>query len=206
MLRQTPTEWLRQHTRSFLDPIAAFLARLGITPNMVTVMGLFVNIFAAILLTQGHFSAAGWFLLIFGPLDAVDGALARLSGQKSRFGAFLDSTLDRYSEIVLYFGLLVYFFYHPEPTAPLLVFAAVVGSLLVSYVKARAEALGYECNVGLLTRMERFIVLSIGLILGLIIPTLWIIAILANLTALYRMHYVWRKTLEMGEQGSGIKK
>jgi CDP-diacylglycerol--glycerol-3-phosphate 3-phosphatidyltransferase len=199
MLRQTPTDWMRQHTRGLLTPIAALLARLGITPNMVTVLGLFVNLFAAALLAQGQFAAAGWFLLVFGPLDAVDGALARLTGKKSRFGAFLDSTLDRYSEILLYFGLLVHFFYHPEPVAPILVFAAVVGSLLVSYVKARAEALGYECNVGLLTRMERFIVLSVGLILGLVIPTLWIIAILANLTALYRMLHVWRKTVVSGQ-------
>jgi len=195
MERPTPTQWMRQRMRVILDPIARALARLGITPNMVTVLGLFVNIFTAVLLARGQFGAGGWFLLIFGPLDAVDGALARLLGQKSRFGAFLDSTLDRYSEIVLYFGLLVYFSSHPDPIAPFLVFAAVVGSLLVSYVRARAEALGFECNVGLLTRMERFLVLAVGLILGLVMPALWAIAILANLTALYRMHYVWRKAI-----------
>ena len=132
-------------------------------------------------------------MVLAAPMDALDGSMARLSGKVSNFGAFLDSVTDRYSEMIIMAGLLVYFIGQSNTTAIYLIFAAAVGSILVSYTKARAESLGYNAKVGILTRVERVIVLDVCLIFNIPIVALWILAILANFTALQRIFFVWKQ-------------
>jgi CDP-diacylglycerol--glycerol-3-phosphate 3-phosphatidyltransferase len=122
-----------------------------------------------------------------------------LAGRKSRFGAFLDSTVDRLSEAVIFLGLLVHYTQHGGRQESLLIYATIVGSLLVSYARARAESIGIECKRGILTRFERAVVLVVGLILNQMLITLWAMAVLSNFTALQRMYHVWRVT--GGEKG-----
>jgi CDP-diacylglycerol--glycerol-3-phosphate 3-phosphatidyltransferase len=132
----------------------------------------------------------GLIILLMAPLDALDGTMARLSGQSSKWGAFTDSVTDRWSEIFIFMGLLYYYLGQGNRLLCLLVFAAAAGSLMVSYTKSRAETLGFDCNVGVLTRMERFLVLAPGLVLNLPWLAVSVIAVLGNFTALQRAWYV----------------
>jgi len=185
---------LRQWSRFIVEPIARGLHRLGLTPNALTVMGFLLNLVNAWLLATGRFPLAGVLILAFSALDAFDGTLARLSGQATRFGAFLDSVLDRYSEGVIFFGLLVHFARTGRQEELYLTYAAIIGSQLVSYARARAEGLGLPCQVGWFSRVERVIALSFGLIVGWVRPVLWLLAILTNVTAGQRMLHVYRLT------------
>lgn len=178
--------------RWYLDPIAQFLNRLGIKPNTVTLIGLMGTIGSAILIALGHMTWAGILLLIMGPVDAMDGALARLRNEASDWGAFVDAVTDRYSELFLFLGFLIYYMLHPYPAGVILAYLAAAGSVLVSYVKARADALKLDANVGLLTRVERLIVIIPGLIFNQPLLLLIIIASLANFTALQRILQVRR--------------
>jgi CDP-diacylglycerol--glycerol-3-phosphate 3-phosphatidyltransferase len=194
--RQSATDWARRNFKGILDPIAAYLIRLGLKPNTMTLAGLGINIAGAILLSQGRMTAGGLLVLLAGPFDGLDGTMARQLGQPSKFGAFVDSVTDRWSEMFIFLGLLYYYLRLDGPqtvVACVLVFAATMGSVMVSYTKARAEALGFDCNVGVLTRMERFLVLAPLLIIGQPYVALWIIAALANVTALQRALYVRRQ-------------
>ena len=190
----TLTDWARKWGAGVLEPLARLIARTGISPNVVTVTGLILNIGVAWVLAQGHMRLGGLLAALVGLLDALDGALARLTGQKSRFGAFLDSFVDRLCEAVLYLGLLIFYTRHGARQEIMLIYAAIVGSLLISYARARAEGLGLECKVGLLTRMERIAILSLALILNRMSIALWVLAILTNFTALQRVYHVWRIT------------
>jgi CDP-diacylglycerol--glycerol-3-phosphate 3-phosphatidyltransferase len=188
--RKTFTDYLRLWFKWFLDPIAGFLNRLGLTPNMVTGLGLLGNIVGAIYLARGELLTGGIWIALMTPVDALDGTMARLRGESSDFGAFVDSVSDRYSELIIYGGLLYHFLRLGEPLGGLLTFGAAAGSVLVSYVKARAEGLGYEARVGLLTRAERYIVLAPSLIFNQLYVGLGIIAVFANITALQRVWHV----------------
>lgn len=191
--RQSPTDWARQTFKGILDPLAAFFIRLGLKPNTMTLAGLGLNILGAVLLSQGWMTAGGALVLLAGPFDGLDGTMARQLGQPSKFGAFVDSVTDRWSEMFIFLGLLYYYLRLDSPAsaiACILIFVATMGSVMVSYTKARAEALGFDCNVGVLTRMERYLVLAPLLIVGQPYVALWIIAVLANVTALQRALYV----------------
>jgi CDP-diacylglycerol--glycerol-3-phosphate 3-phosphatidyltransferase len=191
--RQSPTDWARRNFKGILDPIAAFLIRIGLKPNTMTLAGLGLNTLGAILLSQGWMTAGGLLVLLAGPFDGLDGTMARQLGQPSKFGAFVDSVTDRWSEMFIFLGLLYFYLRLDSPvsaTACILIFVATMGSVMVSYTKARAEALGFDCNVGVLTRMERFLVLAPLLIVGQPFMALLIIAVLANVTALQRALYV----------------
>ncbi len=187
---------LRQCTRWIVEPIARVLNRIGLTPNQLTIFGFLLSLANAWLLATGRLPLAGALILAFTALDAFDGTLARLSGQVTRFGAFLDSVLDRYVEAGLFFGLLIYFGRsgRSEATYQYLSFLALTGSFMVSYARARAEGLGLSCKSGWFTRVERIILLSAGLLIGQVRPTLWLLAALANLTALQRIVHVYRLT------------
>jgi CDP-diacylglycerol--glycerol-3-phosphate 3-phosphatidyltransferase len=167
--------------------------RTGLTPNMLTFIGLLLNVGVAVVLARGGIVLGGWLLLLATSFDALDGSLARLTNRQSRFGAFFDSTLDRYSEAVIYGGLLLYYVDQDAQAEIALVYAAIIGSLMVSYARARAEGLRFECKVGLATRLERVILIAAGLILNRVTLALWLVAILANLTALQRIAHVWQK-------------
>lgn len=190
------TDRLRRWTRWLVEPAARGLHRMGITPNLLTLLGFLLNLINTWLLAMGHLRLAGVLILAFTALDAFDGTLARLSGQVTRFGAFLDSVLDRFAEAALFFGLLVYFLRSgpKDEVYVYLTYVAIIGSLLVSYTRARAEGLGLRCQAGWFTRVERIIALSVGLLVGWIRPVLWLLAILTNVTALQRMMHVYRLT------------
>ena len=178
-----------------IDPIVRVLAATGVTPAMLTTAGLLGNIGAAVLVVQGSLLAAGVVVLLASSLDMLDGALARATGTTSRFGAMYDSTLDRLSEAVVLFGIAWYAFDTGSREQMLLAFAAVVGSLMVSYVRARAEGLHLELRDGLFTRAERVVLTSIMLILGTLRLGLWILAVVTLFTAFQRLWIASRMLL-----------
>lgn len=185
--KHTLSENMRLWFRWFLEPIAAFFNRLGVYPNTMTLFGLVGTTLAGVLLGMGHIRWGGLLLLLMGPIDALDGAMARLRGEPTAWGAFVDSVSDRYAELVIFGGLLFYFLARGEPLGVLLAYLAAAGSVLVSYVKARAESCQLDANTGILTRFERLLVLIPSLLLNAPLYGLGIIAVLANLTALQRI-------------------
>lgn len=174
-----------------LEPIARFLGAIGLTPNSLTWIGLLLTVAVSLVLASGSMRLAGLLLIVTLGFDALDGTLARLTDASSRFGAFLDSTLDRWAEIVLYGALIWRFLQTDSDLGVMLAAAAMAASLMVSYA-ARAEGVGLQCKEGILTRFERLALLIIGLITGLIIWALWIIAILAGFTAFQRIWVTWK--------------
>ncbi len=178
--------------RELMDPIGVAVARTGLTPNAISVIGVLGNIAAGVLAGAGWFAAAGVVMLVFSAVDLLDGAVARATGRATPFGAVFDATLDRVSEAAVLFGLLWRFTGEGNRTESLLVFAAMTGSILVSYVKARAEVEGLLSREGWFTRVERVIVLGIALIVGLATPALWLLAVATNLTAAQRLWLTWR--------------
>lgn len=181
-----------------MDPIARAVARTGITPNGVTALGFLGNCAAAVLAGMGLLPAAGVVMLAGSGLDLIDGALARATGRATPFGAVFDAVLDRYSEAVVLLGLLVYFAGRGAFVQVGLLFAALTGSVLVSYVRARAEILGFSLREGLFTRAERVLLTAAALIVaawwtGGITAALWVLAVVSNLTALQRLYHVYRR-------------
>lgn len=190
----TLSDLARKWFGGILEPFVRLISRTGISPNMVTLIGTLLNLGIAWILAQGYMRIGGVLLPLVSLFDAVDGTLARLTGKRSRFGAFLDSTMDRFSEALVYLGLLIYYTRLGSRQEIILIYATIVGSLMVSYARARAEGLGLDCKVGLLTRLERIVVLTAALILNQMRIALWALAILTNFTALQRMYHVWRAT------------
>lgn len=198
--RKTFTDYLRLWFKWVLDPLGRLFLRLGLTPNMVTMLGLAGNTAGAYFLARGDLLTGGILVAVMTPIDALDGTMARLRGEASDWGAYVDSVSDRYSELIIYGGLMYHFLSVGDVTGGMLTFGAAAGSVLVSYVKARAEGLGYEAKVGLLTRAERYLVLAPALVFNLIYVGLGILAVFANLTALQRIWYVRRLVHERTKQ------
>jgi len=190
----TLTDQLRVLFKGILDPIGSSLNHLGLMPNTMTILGLLGNTLGAYFLVQGQMTLGGVLILLMGPVDALDGTMARLRGEPGDFGAFVDSVTDRYSELVIFGGLLFYYLRAGAWEAAILTYAAAVGSVLVSYVRARAQSLGYDTKVGFLTRLERYLVLGPALVINQPLIGLWIIALFANLTAFQRILDVRRQT------------
>jgi len=192
-------ERLRKWTYGIINPVAQAIARTGISPNTLTLTGFAMHLGIAYVLAQGWFFWGALFIIFAGIFDALDGAVARAANRVSRFGAFLDSNLDRFSEALMYFGLLLYYTRHGTTLHTILIYAAIIGSIMVSYARARAEGIGVECKEGILTRFERIAILVIALLLNVVPLALWALAILTNITAFQRMYFVWRKTEEKNE-------
>ena len=190
----TLTDRVRRLLRGIVGPIADLLVWLGFTPNTLTLIGFLMNVAVAAILSQGQMRWGAVAFFLASAFDALDGALARRLNRVSRFGAFFDSTMDRLSEAAVFLGLLVWYTGQGAKQEIVLIYATIVGSLMVSYSRARAEGLGMDCKIGLLTRMERAVVLLVGLLLEQVTITLWVMALLANFTALQRMVYVWRRS------------
>lgn len=188
--KQTFSDRMRVIFKNILDPIGAFLNRLGLTPNTITLLGLAGTTIGAYVLAIGHMTAGAFILLASVLVDAFDGTMARLRGEPSDFGAFVDSVSDRYAELVTFGGLLYYFLSKGDGLAVVVTFVAAAGSVLVSYVKARAEGLGFTAKVGILTRLERYIVLIPLLVFNQPFIAVCIIAVLANITAYQRILHV----------------
>jgi len=189
-LKKTFTDVLRLGFKWFLDPVAGFLNRTGLTPISVTLIGVAGNVLAAYFIVRGQISVGGLIVLIVWPIDALDGTMARLRGEASDWGAFVDSVSDRYSELIILGALLYHFAMIGQDVAEVVTFVAAAGSILVSYVKARAEAQSFSAKEGLLTRAERYFVLGPSLLFNIPVLGVWIIAILANFTALQRIWVV----------------
>ena len=186
-------EWLRGKTKAVVTRVASFVGRSGIPPNALTVTGFILTLPVAYLLSKGLWRSAGLLLLVSGLFDALDGAVARAMNRTSSFGAFLDSTLDRFGEAVIYLGFMVYYLHKGEFLGGLLVYITIVGSLIVSYARARAEGLGVEGKGGLFTRFERLALLVVALLLKRPLEALMLLAVLSNLTAVQRMYLVWKR-------------
>jgi CDP-diacylglycerol--glycerol-3-phosphate 3-phosphatidyltransferase len=182
------------------DPIVGILSKSGITPNALTFINLALNIAAAFIIAMGNFLLGGILVLVAGLFDLLDGALARFIKKTTRFGAILDSVADRISEAAIFCGLLVW--YIPQEGASLeivLIFVVLIGSFLVSYIRARAEGLGWQCQVGLFTRAERVIVLAIGLLINQIFIVLCILVVFVFFTVFQRLVYLWKQSKIKGD-------
>jgi CDP-diacylglycerol---glycerol-3-phosphate 3-phosphatidyltransferase len=185
------SDHLRRIFKDFLDSMGNALIKAGLSPNAITLIALFGNLIAAVIISFGQIILGGFIVLLVGPLDAVDGAMARLLNQLTPFGAFLDSMSDRYSELAILGGLLIYFIRIQNWQACLLVYFAAIGSVLVSYARAKGESLGYAVKSGILTRVERYLIMAPSLILNVPLIGLWVIAVLGNITAFQRIYQVW---------------
>ncbi len=188
--KPTFTDRLRIIFKGILDPIGAFLNRLGLTPNTITLLGLVGTTIGAYFISQGRMTTGAFVLLASVLVDAFDGTMARLRGEPSDFGGFVDSVSDRYAELITFAGLLYFFLSQNDELGVMVSFAAAAGSVLVSYVKARAEGLGFTAKVGLLTRVERYFVLIPLLVFNQPFIAALVIAVLGNITALQRILYV----------------
>jgi CDP-diacylglycerol--glycerol-3-phosphate 3-phosphatidyltransferase len=184
--------------RQITGPVVSVLAGAGVTPNMLTVGQVVGGVVAAWLLAMGELAWGGVAVLGFSSLDAFDGTLARTTGKATKFGGVLDSTLDRVFEGVVLGGLLYYFLDRGDRLESMLVFATAVGSLCVSYVRARAEAEGVQLYDGIFTRAVRIILLAAGLITGIVTIVLWILAVMTAVTALHRLYVVWQRLRPAG--------
>ena len=185
--------------REFFAPAVAqvvkWLQNMGISPNVVTFIGFLLTVLSAVILASGFFRWGAVVLLLASIFDMLDGALARATAQSTAFGAFLDSTLDRYSESVTFVALAFYFSGIPNARVNvMLILVIIIGSLMVSYTRARAEALNVECKAGVLQRPERVVLLIAGLLIGWLQPVLWIMAILTNVSAVQRIYEVYVNT------------
>jgi CDP-diacylglycerol--glycerol-3-phosphate 3-phosphatidyltransferase len=189
-VKKTFSDFLRTAFKGVLDPIAERLNRVGLTPNSVTLLGLAGNLIVAFFVLRGQISMGGLVILIAWPIDALDGTMARLRGDASDWGAFVDSVTDRYSELIVLGALLYHFAMLNQHTLEVVTFAAAAGSVLVSYVKARAEAQSFSAREGVLTRAERYFVLGPALLFNIPGVGVWIVAVLANFTALQRIWIV----------------
>ena len=185
---------VKTRARQAMVPVGAFLARIGLTPNALTIVGCLLNLGVAAVIASGDLLLGGILMLLVAAFDTLDGAVARAAGLESTFGAFLDSTLDRYSEVLVFGGIVALGALRADIQVVILAYTAAVGSLLVSYARARAEGLGLRGDVGWLQRPERIVLLGIGLIAGLLVPALWILAVLTNITAIQRILHVRRLT------------
>lgn len=222
----TTRDKIQKAIYSVINPLVKLLVKLGVTPNFITTTGLVVNILAAVVFIlggeygeRGNLSYIGWgcgLILFAGLFDMLDGQVARLGNKASRFGALYDSVLDRYSELIMFLGICYYLVAHHYFISSLVAFIALIGSMMVSYVRARAEGLGIECKEGLMQRPERIIIISVsGIICGIVsacsggnqklyihwlnldvvetisifIYPLVLVAIMANHTAIKRLHY-----------------
>jgi CDP-diacylglycerol--glycerol-3-phosphate 3-phosphatidyltransferase len=194
------TDRVRQWSRGIINPVAGLVNRTGISPNGITVIGFLLMVGVGFVLSQGYLRLAGVLLIVAALFDALDGALARMQDRVTPFGAFFDSTMDRYAEAAVFLGILVYFLRQGASTEVILTYIAIIGSLMVSYTRARGEGLGVSVRGGLLSRLERMVILVLFLLLNQLAIALWILAPLTNLTALQRIWLTWRAMREDVDQ------
>jgi CDP-diacylglycerol--glycerol-3-phosphate 3-phosphatidyltransferase len=193
------TDLLRGRTLFIIDPVATFLARYRFSPDTLTVAGMAAHFFFAWLIAIGQMQWASVAMFFIVPLDAFDGALARKLGRiHGGFGAFLDSTLDRFAEIILFAGFITYYVRQGDERMLAVAYIAITGSLMVSYTRARAESLGLSAKAGLLGRVERYAVMMVFLVLNLPQVALIILAIFTYMTAFQRMYQVWKQSRDRG--------
>lgn len=187
---------------NLISPATEFFIRMGVNPNFFTTIGLLISILAAYFLAVGYLRLGGAFILLAGTFDILDGKVARATNRVTKFGALYDSTMDRYGEVMIFFGLAYHFSQSPlnflgidwSTLIVVSVSVAIGGSVMTSYVRARAEGLGLECKVGVMQRPERFVYLGFGAVFHKItlIFAIFLIAILANVTVIQRLYHIWK--------------
>jgi len=182
------------------NPLLGILSKTGVKPNTLTVTSLVLTIVAAYFITDGHFLLGGAFILGAGLFDLLDGALARFTMQTTSFGAILDSVFDRISEAVIFCGLLIWYIPQGASLSKIvLIFVVMIASFLVSYIRARAEGLSLQCQVGLFTRAERVIVLAIGLLVNQVFIALCVVGVFAIVTVVQRLVYLQKQAKGRGD-------
>jgi CDP-diacylglycerol---glycerol-3-phosphate 3-phosphatidyltransferase len=232
-----PRDWAQKMIYKIINPFVKFLIKLGVTPNIITTIGLMINVIATVVFIIGgevgeqcDLSYIGWgcgLVLFAGLFDMLDGQVARLGNMSSRFGALYDSVLDRYSELFMFLGICYYLVAHHYFLSSLITFIALVGSMMVSYIRARAEGLGIECKAGLMQRPERIVIIGVsGLICGIVsvytggnqklyiqwlnhdvietisifIYPIALVALMANITAIKRLIHCRKQLSEISSQ------
>ena len=190
-----------------LSPLIALFSKWGLNPNSFTIAGVVVTALGAAAFLMGYIRLAGTMILLGGFCDTIDGLLARTTGRASRFGALLDSTVDRYSEFIMFLGIASHFFYTDDFGTSAATFLALCGSFMVSYTRSRAESLGFIAKVGVMQRPERIVLIGLGALLHLSAFKLaiWLVAILANFTALQRIRFAYKQDLEAFKEGAALK-
>ena len=197
-IKLIPDQWKKFYF-SCLDPVIDLFGRLKLNPNFLTILGFGVSCVAAFFVVRGQLLLGGLLILFAGLFDSIDGKLARASNKVTHFGALFDSTIDRYSEVIFFIAIAYNFITNGWYWSSLAVAIGLTGSLMVSYVRARAEGLGFQCTIGLLQRPERIILLGFGALVGSLIHIyififiIWLIAILSNMTAIQRMVHIWNQ-------------
>lgn len=188
---------LEQDVRRYSEKVVnRVFGKINVTADVFTFIGFFLTIGVFWLLVNGLVLYSGLLLLIAGSFDMIDGAVARSKGMTRPFGAFLDSTLDRYSEMIVFIGLIWYYYLHGgkfDVLYPLMIIIASQGSLLTSYIRARAESLGFQCRGGIIERPGRVILLAMGMITGWLTASLIALAVLTHISALQRFLLVWKQ-------------
>jgi CDP-diacylglycerol--glycerol-3-phosphate 3-phosphatidyltransferase len=184
-------ERLQKIFLKIMSPLISFFTKWSISPNAISIAGLIITSFAAAAFTVGRIRLGGILVLLGGLCDTFDGSIARSAGSATHFGAFVDSVIDRYCELVMFFGITAHFVWVEDYLTSIVAFVALCGSIMVSYCRARAESLGFEAKIGIMQRPERIVLLGFGALIHIIAfkIAIWAIAILANATALQRIRY-----------------
>lgn len=190
-----------------LSPLIQLLTKWGVSPNTITVAGLMITLLAALAFMAGYIRIGGVLVLIGGLCDTFDGVIARSAGKATRYGAFFDSVIDRYSELVMFFGIAAHFVLTKDYLTLVAILFALCGSIMVSYSRARAESLGFNASIGIMQRAERIVLLGFGAIfhISALKIAIWLIAILANLTAMQRIHHVYKQKANQIEHQENIE-
>ncbi len=190
-----------------LSPLTHLLTKWGVSPNTITLAGLILTVLAALAFTAGYIRLGGVLVLLGGLCDTFDGIIARSAGKTTSYGAFFDSVIDRYSELVMFFGIAAHFVLIKDYLTLVAVFFALCGSIMVSYSRARAESLSYSANIGIMQRAERVVLLGAGALFHItaLKIAIWLIAVLSNLTALQRIRHVYKLDANRNEQQENIE-
>ena len=196
----TFTDWARAKGAIVLGPVARLIAGLGIHPNTITIIGLLLQVGVSVVFGLGYLTLGGWLLLALSPVDALDGLLARTLGKQSRFGAFLDSTIDRLSDTALILGLTAHYMQQDAYLQVALLLVSLVASMMISYIRARAESLDFSCKIGLLTRVERLLVIGGLSAVGLHLFLPPVLAVFTAFTVVQRMVHVYQASQRDEEQ------
>ena len=179
---------------AILDTLVRGISKLGVGPNLLTFFGFLITILSAFYLAQGNFFYAGIVIIFSGIFDMLDGRLARITNNVTRFGAFFDSVLDRYSDMILFLALMIHYIKNQQMIYVLLSGIVMIGAIMTSYTRARAESLVPTCKVGFLERPERLVLLIIGTSFGRMAAVLWVMAVLSNLTVVHRILHTWKES------------
>lgn len=190
----TLTERIGQGAGYIIDKIVWVVTSMGVSPNTLTFIGLVINVIAAYLLANGRFFEGGLVVIGAGIFDMIDGRVARAMNSETKFGAFFDSVIDRFSDIVLFIGLIVHYARTSQITYVLVTCIVLMGAVMTSYARARAESLIPTCKIGFTERPERIVLLIIGALFNRMAAVLWLMAFLSNWTVIDRIYYTWKET------------